>query len=235
MRLLLLSNSKNYGGEYLAHARDEIKDFLGKGVRTLLFVPFAAVRVTWDDFTSTVRRKFEAFGYGLDGVHAARDPKAAVRAAEAIVVGGGNTWQLLAKLYETGLLQAIREKARAGTPYIGWSAGANVAGPTIKTTNDMPIVIPPSAEAFQLLPFQINPHYTDAVIPQHAGETREERLLEFIAANPGVRVIGLREGSMLRLEGERLALLGARNARVFVSGKEPAEIEPGSSVEALLR
>lgn len=235
MRLLLLSNSKNYGGEYLAHAADEIRDFLEPSVHTALFVPFAAVRVSWDDFTATVRAKFEALGYGLEGAHAARDAKAAVRAAEAIVVGGGNTWQLLAKLHETGLLEAIRERARAGTPYIGWSAGANVAGLTIKTTNDMPIVIPPSVEALGLLPFQINPHYTDAVIPQHAGETREERLLEFTAANPGVRVIGLREGSMLRLEGDRLSLVGPRSARVFVSGREPAEFQPGSSVEALLR
>ncbi len=235
MRLLLLSNSKNYGGEYLGHAEGEIKDFLGKSVRTVLFVPFAAVRVSWDDFTATVRQRFAAMGYGLESVHAARDAHAAVRSAAAIVVGGGNTWHLLARIHEAGLLEAIRERVRSGAPYVGWSAGANVAGLTIKTTNDMPIVIPPRVEALALLPFQINPHYTDAVIPSYAGETRAERLLEFVTANPGVPVVGLREGSMLRLEGGRLVLVGPQSARVFMSGKEPEEFEPGSSIQALLR
>ena len=186
LRLLLLSNSKNHGGQYLGHAEAEIKDFLGKRVEKVLFVPYAAVRVTWDDFAATVRKRFADLGYGLESVHEAADPVAAALHAEAIVVGGGNTWHLLDALYRTKVLEAIRERARAGAPYIGWSAGSNIAGLTIKTTNDMPIVLPPRVDALALLPFQLNPHYTDEVIPNHAGETRAERLLEFIAANPGV-------------------------------------------------
>ncbi len=235
MRLLLLSNSKNFGHGYLEHAEAVIKDFLGKGIRNVLFVPFAAVRVTWDEFAETVRKRFADFGYSLDSVHVAKDPVAAVKKAEAIVVGGGNTWHLLRALYEQSLLEAIRERSRAGTPYVGWSAGANLAGLTIKTTNDMPIVMPPKVDALALLPFQINPHYTDAVIPNHAGETRAERLLEFVAANPGVRVVGLREGSILRVEGSTLTLLGEKPARLFVSGREPADLEPRASLQGLMR
>jgi len=235
LRLLLLSNSKNYGGRYLGHAEAEIRDFLGERIEKVLFVPYAAVRVTWDDFAATVRTRFSALGYGLESAHAARDPVAAVLHAEAIVVGGGNTWHLLDHLYRTKLLEAIHERARAGTPYIGWSAGANIAGLTIKTTNDMPIVLPPRPDALALLPFQLNPHYTDEVIPNHAGETRAERLLEFIVANPGTPVVGLREGSILRVEGSQLTLLGEKPARVFVSGAEPSEYPPGDSLQALMR
>jgi dipeptidase E len=235
MRLLLLSNSKNYGGSYLAHAEGVIRDFLGTGIRTVLFVPFAAVRVTWDEFAETVRNRFADFGCALESVHTAKDPVAAVTRAEAIVVGGGNTWHLLDTLYRTGLRAPIRDQARAGTPYIGWSAGANIAGLTIKTTNDMPIVLPPSPEALALLPFQLNPHYTDDVIPNHAGETRAERLLEFVTVNPGVPVVGLREGSILRVEGSELTLLGEKSARLFVSGRGPAEYPSGSSLQFLMR
>jgi dipeptidase E len=235
MRLLLLSNSRNYGRGYLEHAEGAIRDFLGKDVRKVLFIPFAAVRVTWDEFAETVRQRFADFGYALESVHAAKDPGAAVRRAEAIVVGGGNTWHLLRALYDRELLEPIRERARAGVPYIGWSAGANIAGLTIKTTNDMPIVLPPRPDALALLPFQLNPHYTDDVIPNHAGETRAERLLEFIAANPGVPVVGLREGSILRVEGSLLTLVGEKSARLFVSGRDPAECAPGPSLQFLMR
>ncbi len=234
MRLLLLSNSKNFGKGYLEHAEGLIKEFLGRDVRKVLFVPFAAVRVTYDEFAATVRKRFEAFGYGLESVHAIRDPRSAVQAAQAIVVGGGNTFHLLARLCETGLLEAIRGRARAGTPYVGWSAGANIAGLTIKTTNDMPIVQPPSFDALALLPFQINPHYTDEVIPNHAGETRAERILEFTVANPGVPVVGLREGSSLRVEGAKLTLVGEKPARFFVSGREPSDHLPGDTLQFLM-
>jgi dipeptidase E len=235
MRLLLLSNSRNYGAGYLEHAQRAIQEFLGRTVQEALFVPFAAVRVPWDEFAATVRQRFGAFGYGLTSVHAAEDAVAAVMRAQAIVVGGGNTWHLLDALHRTNLLDAIRERVRAGAPYIGWSAGANIAGLTIKTTNDMPIVIPSRVDALALLPFQINPHYTDDVIPNHAGETRAERLLEFVAANPGVSVLGLREGSILRVEGSSLMLLGEKPARLFRSDREPAEYPPGPSLQFLMR
>ena len=173
-------------------------------------------------------------GYGLESVHRQSDAGAAVARAQAVVVGGGNTWHLLKKLYDSGLIEAIRARARGGVPYVGWSAGANVAGLSIRTTNDMPIVQPPSFEAFGLVPFQLNPHYTDERIPNHAGETRAERILEFITVNPGVPVVGLREGSTLRVEGTTLELLGEKTARVFVSGREPSEYEPGLSLQFLM-
>jgi dipeptidase E len=234
MRLLLLSNSKNYGSGYLEHAEDSIKSFLGRAVETVLFVPFAAVRVSYDEFAAAVAARFGELGYRVESVHRQPDAAAAVARAQAVVVGGGNTFHLLKQLYDTGLVAAIRARARSGAPYLGWSAGANVAGPSIRTTNDMPIVQPPSFEALGLVPFQVNPHYTDARIANHAGETRAERLLEFIAANPGMPVVGLREGSTLRVEDGTIELLGEKSARVFVSGREPSEHEPGPSLQFLM-
>ena len=233
-RLLLLSNSKNFGGGYLDHAGDVIRAFLGRNVQHVLFVPYAAVRVSYDAFAASVGIKLREWGYGLECAHLQGDPAAAVARAEAVMVGGGNTFHLLKLLHDTGLIAAIRTRAAEGIPYVGWSAGANVAGLSIRTTNDMPIVQPRSFEALSLVPFQINPHYTDAVIPEHAGETRAERLLEFVAANPGVPVVGLREGSILRLEGGKLELLGPKPARLFVSGRDPAEYQPGPSLQFLM-
>jgi dipeptidase E len=234
-RLLLLSNSKNVGQGYLEHAEPVIRDFLGPSVRTVLFVPYAAVRLSFDDFTFMVATRCGAMGYGVEPIHRTRSPRTAVRKAEAIVVGGGNTFQLLKTLHEKGLVAAIRERVKAGAPYIGWSAGANVACPTMKTTNDMPIVEPPSLGAMRLVPFQINPHYLDAHPQGHGGETREERIVEFVAANPGVPVVGLREGSILRVESGRLALLGTKTARIFLSGTDPREVAPGDDLAFLMR
>jgi dipeptidase E len=233
VRLLLLSNSKNYGGGYLEHAEPAIRKFLGKVVEEVLFVPYAAVRLSYDTFTESVRDRFEAMGYRLRSVHEGGDPAAAVREAQAIAVGGGNTFALLARMYDAALLDGIRERASAGVPYMGWSAGSNVACPTIMTTNDMPIVRPPSFDALGLVRFQINAHYTDGRIPQHSGENRAERLTEFVEANPGVHVVGLREGSMLEVEGTDVRLLGGKLARIFVKGREPFEAAPGESLAFL--
>lgn len=233
-RLLLLSNSKNVGQGYLEHAEAAIKHFLGGRVTTVLFVPYAAVRLTYDDFTATVRKRFGELGHGVESVHAAADPRAAVRTAEAIVVGGGNTFHLLQVMHELGLVEAIAARVREGVPYIGWSAGANVACPTMRTTNDMPIVEPPTLRAMGLVPFQINPHYLDVHPAGHGGETREERLLEFVEANPGVWVIGLREGSILQVEHGVVRLLGEKPARVFLRGREPFEVAPEESLQFLL-
>ncbi|MBI3950704.1 MAG: dipeptidase PepE [Acidobacteria bacterium] len=233
-RLLLLSNSKNYGMGYLEHAESAIQDFLGEKVRGVLLIPFAAVRISFDEFTSMVRERFQAMGYELTSAHEVSDPNDAVMNAEAIVVAGGNTFHLLTHLYRTGLLETIGARVNDGTPYIGWSAGANVACPTIKTTNDMPIVELPSFNALGLVPFQINPHYTDATLAEHSGETRAERIAEFIEVNPGVYVVGLREGSMLRIEGSRIELLGDRDAKVFIKGKDPTDYNSGASLEFLL-
>lgn len=233
-RLLLLSNSTNYGAGFLEHAGDALSGFLGDRVREILFVPYAAVRLTYEDFTKAVERRFADLGYRTRSIHTADDPVDAVRKAEAVVVGGGNTFHLLFTLYRNGLLDPIRSRVREGAPYIGWSAGANIASPTIRTTNDMPIVEPPAFSALGMIPFQINPHFTDAAIPNHGGETRSERLQEFIAANPDIPVVGLPEGSMLRVEERDLALLGGRPARVFSHGAEPLDVAPGESLQFLM-
>jgi dipeptidase E len=234
-RLLLLSNSTNYGEDYLRHALREIRSFLGAKAKRVLFVPYAGVRGTFDDYAAKVRERFEEMGYGLDSVHEAGDAMRAVEEAEALAVGGGNTFHLLRKLYEANLLEAIRKRVSDGMPYVGWSAGSNVACPTIRTTNDMPVVEPESFNALSLVPFQINPHYTDERLPNHNGETREERLLEFIEANPGMTVIGLREGSALQVEGSEIRLLGDKSALIFRKGQEPAEYNPQDSLQFLLQ
>jgi len=227
MRLLLLSNSTNYGGTFLGHAGEMLREFFSEKIGEILFVPYAAVRFPFDAFTEKVAEQFGPLGYAVRPIHREADPVVAVERAEAIAVGGGNTFQLLERLYDGGLLEPIRSRVRAGMPYAGWSAGANVACPTIRTTNDMPIVEPPSFDALGLVPFQINPHYTDAAIPNHGGETRKERLLEFAEANPGMPVVGLREGATILVEGPRTTLLGGKPAVAFLRGREPWEIDPG--------
>lgn len=235
-RLLLLSNgSELVGNEPTEFAQGVVRDFLGASVRRVLFVPFAAVVRTYDEYAARVRGGFGPLGYEVESIHEADEAVAAVERAQAIAVGGGNTFHLLRGLYEAGVIEAIRTRVEAGAPYVGWSAGSNVACPTIKTTNDMPIVEPPTLRALGLVPFQINPHYTDAALAGHQGETRDERLLEFVHANPGVRVVGLREGTMLRVEGEEVTLVGDRPARLFLKGEEPRELSPADSFSFLLR
>ncbi|MDT5061853.1 MAG: dipeptidase [Acidobacteriota bacterium] len=234
-RLLLLSSSMVEGAGYLEYPQSEIKDFLGTLVKRVLFIPFAGVRQSWDEYAEVVRAPFEAMGYKLDPVHQFSNANEAVRSAEAIAVGGGNTFHLLRGLYETKLIESMKERVMAGTPYIGWSAGSNVACPTIRTTNDMPIVEPLTLDALGLVPFQINPHYLDAQIEGHHGETREQRIAEFIQVNRNVYVVGLREGSMLRIEGSTISLKGEHTARVFKYDEEAREYQPGDSLEFLLQ
>jgi dipeptidase E len=234
-RLLLLSNSTNQGDPFLGFAEAAIKDFLGEATRNALFVPFASVRFSYDHYAARVRERFAQWGYELDSIHASDNPQEALERAGALVVGGGNTFQLLRTLYENRLLDSIRARVSAGLPYIGWSAGANLACPTIKTTNDMPIVEPPSLNALGLVPFQINPHYTEAVLHGHSGETRAERLAEFIELNPDTRVVGLREGSILRIEGAGITLLGDKAATLFIKGQRPRDYAPDESFGFLLR
>lgn len=232
-RLLLLSNSRNAGQGYLDHALAPIRSFIGTAARRALFVPYAGVRISYDDYAANVRERFEAMGYALDSLHEAADPARAVDEAEVLVVGGGNTFQLVRLLAERGLIERIRARVLAGVPYVGWSAGANIACPTIRTTNDMPIVEPPSFEALGLVPFQINPHYTDLHPPGHQGETRAERIEEFCVLNPSVPVVGLPEGAMLRVDGSRLTLLGPHPAYVFRHGFAPTEAAPGNGLQFL--
>jgi dipeptidase E len=224
MRLLLISNSTNAGEAYLDYPKHHIREFLGRPSLKCLFIPYAGVTISFDEYEQRVKERFSEIGHELQSIHHANDPVEAVKHAEAIVVGGGNTFQLIKMIQDHGLIDAVREKVLAGTPYVGWSAGSNVCCPTIRTTNDMPILEPDSFHAFGLVPFQINPHYTDKNPPGHAGETREDRIMEYLAANPEDTVLGLREGCMFLVDGESMKLIGERNVRVFKAGQEPLEL-----------
>ena len=231
-RLLLISNSTQHGGGYLDHCAAEIEDFLGAEVGRVLFVPWALS--DREGYAAKARQRFSQMGLDLDSVHEADDPRRAVREAQALFIGGGNTFRLLGQLHTRGLIDPIRERVAAGMPYLGTSAGSNVACPTIRTTNDMPIVEPPTFEALDLVPFQINPHYLDPdPSSRHQGETREQRIVEFLEENDRV-VIGLREGSMLRVESGEMELRGTTAARIFRRGAEPREVPPGTRLEGLL-
>lgn len=233
MRLLLISNSTNAGEAYLEYPKYEIQKFLN-GVSKVLFIPYAGVTLTWDDYQTKVKNRFAEIGIDCESIHNFENPVEAVRKAEAIVVGGGNTFNLLKTMQDNGLIAPIREKVANGTPYVGWSAGSNMACPTLCTTNDMPIVEPQSFKALNLIPFQINPHYLDAHPDGHAGETREQRILEYIQANKGMWVAGLREGCMFRYEAGRLELIGPRPLRVFKYGQPAIELAAGDDLSILL-
>ena len=233
MKLLLVSNSTLYGGGYLDHAEAEIRDFLGADVKRVLFVPYALQ--DRDTYAASAQQRFAKMGYELTSIHTAANPAQLVKYAEAIFIGGGNTFRLLKALYDHNLLEPIRQRVSAGMPYIGSSAGSNVAAPTIKTTNDMPIVEPPSFDALNLVWFQINPHYLDAdPNSTHMGETREQRLLQFLEEN-STPVAAIREGAMLRIENGVTMLKGSSGARIFRQGLEPVETVPGDQLDALLQ
>jgi len=229
-RVLLISNSTLYGSGYLDHAESEIRDFLGRA-KKVLFVPYALY--DRDAYTATAKERFHKMGCELTSVHTANDPKLAVRDTDVVFIGGGNTFRLLKALYDFDLLQIIRDRVAEGMPYIGSSAGSNVAGPTIKTTKDMPIVQPPSFDALGLITFQISPHFQDPdPNSRHMGETQEERILQFLEEND-TPVAGLREGAMVRIENGVTTLKGSSGARIFRKGMEPVEILPGDRLDAL--
>ena len=242
-RLLLISNSTNFGEGYLEWPTIYIEDFLrDSGVKEILFIPYAGVGLdpgsihsSFDAYEKKVNEKFGEMGYAIRSVHKEKDPVAAVNKAEAIAVGGGNTFYLVYMLHKTGLMKAIRDRALAGVPYMGWSAGSNVACPTLRTTNDMPIMEPDSFDCMNLVSFQINPHYLDANPEGHGGETRQQRIEEFLTVNREEVVVGLREGTLLQLEGNDLMLKGQRPMRVFRFGEEPQEYEPGKDIGFLMK
>jgi dipeptidase E len=234
-RLLLLSSSRDANGVYLLHSSTAIRSLLGESIRRVLFIPYAGVTISHAGYAKRAADPFAKLGYHLHSITDASDPARAVADAEAIVVGGGNTFQLLATLYDRELIDAIRARVHAGAPYIGWSAGAVITAPTMGTTNDMPIIEPRSLRALNLIPFQINAHYTDFHPPGHQGETRAERLEEYIAVNQQVRVLGLREGCSLRITDDEIALNGLGTAPVFFYGAPRAEYSAGDDISFLLR
>ncbi|XP_047480110.1 alpha-aspartyl dipeptidase-like [Penaeus chinensis] len=234
--LLLLSNSTVHGTGYLEWAAQHIQDFLkSKQVKRVLFVPYALR--TMDNYTETARKKFTAWGFELDGIHTTADPVAAVNDAEAIFIGGGNTFQLLKGLYDNKLIEPIRKRVlKDGVPYIGSSAGTNVSTVSINTTNDMPIIFPPSFDALALVPFNINPHYIDANPGStHMGETREERINQYHEIPGTPPVLGLREGALLKVTGDLALLMGLHPARLFRPSKQPEEYPVGTDFSFLLK
>ncbi|HZK98064.1 MAG TPA: dipeptidase PepE [Prolixibacteraceae bacterium] len=234
MKLLLISNSTMHGEPYLDYPKHEIQKFLGDKMVTAVFIPYAAVTFSFDVYESKVEERFAEIGHHITSIHHFSDPVEAIQNAESIVVGGGNTWQLVRMMHDNRLMDAIRRKVNQGTPYIGWSAGSNVACPTLQTTNDMPVVDPKGFDCMGLVPFQINPHYLDANPAGHGGETREQRIEEFLEVNPEITVVGLREGTMLKCENNSLKMIGSRSARIFKKGIPPVELRSDDDFSFLL-
>lgn len=231
-KLLLISNSTAYGGGYLDHAEAEIRDFLPRSAR-VAFVPFAVH--DRGAYTAKARARLERMGYSLTSVHDVSNPRRLLEQVECIFVGGGNTFRLLKGLYDSDLLNPIRGAVDGAVRYLGSSAGSIVAGPSLRTTKDMPVVQPLSFDALGLVPFQISPHYLDPDPDStHMGETQEERILQFLEENQAP-VIGLREGSMLRVENDAVLLRGSSGARIFRRGERPVEVSPGSELHVMLR
>jgi dipeptidase E len=226
-RILLVSNSTVYGRGYLDHVEQQIKSFLGSA-RKVLFFPFALFAC--DSYAAKAKARFSAMGYLLETAHAVPDPQKVIEQTDAVFIGGGNTFRLLKALQDLDLLDPIRRKVKGGAPYIGSSAGSNVAGPTIKTTKDMPIVQPRSFDSLGLVPFQISPHFQDPdPDSRHMGETQEERIIQFLEENE-TPVVGIREGAWLVCENRAVTLRGEAGARIFRRGEVPVEAKPGDNI-----
>ncbi len=234
-RLLLISNSTNQGEEYLSYTKKHISDFLGKEIKNLAFIPYAAVSMSYVEYFNKVNEVFTKMGYEVKSTEDIQGATKVLEEADAIVVGGGNTFHLIHFMHEKGIMDIIRKKVESGTPYIGWSAGSNVACPSIKTTNDMPVIQPVSFEGLSLIPFQINPHYTDGRIPNHNGESREDRIKEFLELSPEYPVVGLKEGTMLRIEGESIKLIGNKTLKIFRKDMPTLEYDTNSSIDFIMK
>lgn len=231
--MIVASTSTLYGGGYLEYLLPELSKFF-ENVSSLLFVPYARPGgMSHDAYTDRVRSAFHPIGIEVTGIHEFDSARDEVKTAEALFVGGGNTFVLLNRLYEEGLLPALRNAVRNGTPYLGTSAGSNITGPNVMTTNDMPIVHPPSLQALHLMPFNLNPHYLDPdPESKHQGETRETRIAEFHTYNDQI-VIGLREGSWIEVKDDQMLLKGSLSARIFKPGIEAYELESGQDLTLL--
>lgn len=230
-RLLLVSSSKTHGSGYLDHCAPQLRRLFA-GIRRVLFVPYALR--DRGAYAERARQRFGEWGLELDSIHEAPEPRAEIAAARGLFVGGGNTFRLLKALYDEELLEPIRERVLQGMPYLGTSAGSNVACPTIMTTNDMPIVYPPSLGALALVPFQINPHYLDTRPDStHMGETRDQRLHEFHEEND-LPVVAIREGAMLAVDDDRVTVEGDPGGKLFRRGRQPDDCPPGTRIDRLL-
>lgn len=228
MKLLLLSNSTMKGESYLSWPISHLNAFLSD-INEILFIPFAGVTMTYDEYTKSVAESLSRTGTKVVGIHTVSNPKEAIGQAECIAVGGGNTFQLLAEMKRQDLIGAIQEAVRSGASYIGWSAGSNVACPTIMTTNDMPIVMPSDFNALGLVNFQINAHFTKKTIDGHGGESRALRIAELLTLNPEMTVLGLPEGKLIEVDGEDHFLKGIESEEtlLFRAKQAPKVIQEG--------
>lgn len=223
--LIVASTSTIFGGEYLDYLTQEMTE-LFKDTEEVIFIPYARPGgISHDEYTAKAALTFEKIGKKLIGLHTFKDPVEAIKKAKGAFTGGGNTFVLVSSLYRLELMQPLREAIFNGLPYMGTSAGSNICGVSMQTTNDMPIVYPPSFKTLGVIPFNLNPHYLDPDPgSKHMGETRETRIAEFHTQNT-IPVVGLREGSWLRVKGDEIILKGELDARVFEQGKDPYEIK----------
>ncbi|WP_445946843.1 dipeptidase PepE [Shewanella sp.] len=230
---LMLSSSRVGNTPYLEHAIKFIKP-LSQNTKKWLFIPYAGVSMDHDAYLLMVQQGLADLSLEITSMHQSQDPKQAIRDADGIFVGGGNTFQLLNMLYLHDVIELIREQVQAGKPYVGWSAGSNITGLSIRTTNDMPIVEPPSFNALNLLPLQLNPHYSNYQAPGHNGETRAQRLLEFTVVDPLTPVIAIQEGTALWRQGDNLRLVGDKEGYLFHGKQQEVPITSGSDLSAYL-
>lgn len=228
MNIILASTSTLFGGEYLEYLKEELIQ-LYKGIDEIVFIPFARPGgISHDDYTAKAHSFFETINIKVKGLHKFENKAEALNQAKGYFTGGGNTFLLVKTLHEEGLMSVLKENVSAGKAYLGCSAGSNIGGQNMKTTNDMPIVYPPSFDCMGLVPFNINPHYLDPNPDlKHNGETRETRIREFLTQND-IKVVGLREGNWIRRTGDSITVEGSELTRIFEKGKEPYEIEAGS-------
>ncbi|SDI87100.1 dipeptidase PepE [Chryseobacterium jejuense] len=230
MNIILASTSTLFGGEYLEYLRAELIQ-LYAGIDEIVFVPFARPGgISHDDYTAKARSFFETINIKVKGLHEFENKTEALNQAKGFFTGGGNTFLLVKTLHEEGLMSVLKENVTNGKPYLGCSAGSNIGGQNMKTTNDMPIVYPPSFDCMGLVPFNLNPHYLDPNPDlKHNGETRETRIMEFLTQN-NMKVVGLREGNWIRRVNDTITVEGSELTRIFEKGKEPYEIVAGSSL-----
>ncbi|MDX1454784.1 MAG: dipeptidase PepE [Gammaproteobacteria bacterium] len=231
--LLLLSSSRSATTGFLEACDAEIRETLGT-IKRAVFIGYAVVGDESHARLHMVDQRLAEFGVSLEHITVSADPVAAIESAEAVLVSGGNTYCLLDGLYRNAVLDPLRRRIAEGMPYIGWSAGSNVAGATICTTNDMPIIQPPSFRAIGAVPFQLNPHFTDAMPPGHRGETREDRLREYLALHRDGRVVGIAEGGALRVQGDSMRLCGEHDGWLFRHGEPRIRLAAGKDISYLL-
>jgi len=237
MKILAISSSRVGGGGFLESALPLIRSFIRINNVRIAFLPFASVQRSYEEYGNMVKEALSSLTCSIETT-TPDNAEAVIKAADVIMVGGGNTFKLLHDIYRYGLFQQLQNKIRTGTPYIGWSAGANIAGRSISTTNDMPVIQPKSFTALGFFPFQINPHYINQTVEGFHGETRDQRLEEFLVLHPGVPVVGLPEGTALQLDGSILKFIGDKEGVLFKSNKsgnmEKSIIAKGENLSSLL-